>query len=486
MHPFKVQNKVFNSIIKKGRMTVFGKEHNFQKIKTYNSFKKQIPIRSYEKLYPYIYKSMQGKKNILWPGKVKWYAKSSGTTNSASKYIPITNDSLKECHFKAGKDMLSLYANNFPNYNLYNGKGIMLGGSISNSKSMYNTGDLSAILLKHFPFWVSYHRVPDLKTALMSNWEKKIELIADQAINENITNLTGVPSWMLLVLKKIMEKTKAQNLLDVWPNLELYMHGGVNFSPYQKIYTELIPTSKMNYMEGYNASEGFFAIQDKKNSDGMLLMLDYGIFYEFIALEEYKKGSIQTITLEDIELYKNYVIIISTNAGLWRYEIGDVVQFTSNHPYRLKVTGRTKHFINAFGEELIIENTDSALLTACNYCNCIINDYTVAPIFISKNSGGHQWFIEFKKKPKDIELFTTILDNELQNKNSDYKTKRENNLILKKPEIISLINNEFYIWLKESNKLGGQNKIPRLSNDRKLADHLLKINSKFSTKTKPI
>lgn len=475
-HPIKVQKDVFDFLIKNGRKTIFGKEHNFKQIKDYSSFKKNIPIRSYEEISPYIQKSLKGSNNILWPGKAEWFAKSSGTTNNKSKYITITKDSLYDCHFKGGKDMLSLYQNNFPNTDIYNGKGLMLGGALAKDKpGKYKIGDLSAILLDEFPFWVNYHRVPDIETALMSNWEEKIERIAQQAVNENITNLTGIPSWMLLLLKRVLKISGKKNILQVWPNLELYMHGGVNFEPYRDQFETLIPSKKMNYLEGYNASEGFLAIQDKSESEGLLLMLNYGIYFEFIPMRKFNKGKMETISLRDVIIEEDYALVISTNGGLWRYLIGDVIQFTTLHPYRIKITGRTKSCINTFGEELMVHNTDKALLKSCKKFNCSVKDYTVAPIFIDGKSGGHQWFIEFNKNPINTDKFIQQVDKELKKLNSDYETKREKDLILKLPELVLIDNNQFYKWLKRNNRLGGQYKIPRLSEKREMAETLLSI-----------
>jgi len=475
-NPIKTQEKVFNQLISKGRKTAFGEEHQFNTITKYSHFKKNIPIRTYEEFSVFIERARKGEQNVLWPGKIKWFAKSSGTTNAQSKFIPITQESLKNCHFKGGKDMLSFYGNNFSNLDVYNGKGLMLGGSLKKSSTgNYKDGDLSAILLDEFPFWVNYHRMPDIDTALMEDWEDKLELIAKQALRANITNLTGVPSWMLILLKRILAISGKKNISEVWPNLELYMHGGVNFEPYKAQFKTLIPSEKMNYLEGYNASEGFIGIQDKSPSEGLLLMLDYGIFYEFIAMEKFKKGIQEAIPLKDVQLNTDYALVISTNGGLWRYLIGDVIRFTSLYPFRIKIIGRTKSFLNAFGEELVVENTDSALLTACNKYNASIKDYTVAPIFIDANSGGHQWFIEFTKPPKDISLFKQEIDNKLKVLNSDYAAKRTKNLILKLPEITLIQNNEFYKWLKQNNRLGGQYKVPRLSNDRKIAEEIIAL-----------
>ena len=483
-NPIQVQESVFNYLIKKGIKTKFGEDHQFEKITNYITFKNQIPIRTYEDFDHYITKIRKGGEDILWPGKINWFAKSSGTTNNKSKFIPVTKESLEDCHFKAGKDMLSIYENNFPKINIYNGKGIMLGGSMTKSKKRkFKDGDLSAILLDEFPFWVNYHRVPDINTALMKEWDEKLDKIAKQAINENITNLTGVPSWMLILLKRILQLSGKNNILELWPNLELYMHGGVNFEPYRQQFEEIIPSDKMNYLEGYNASEGFFGVQDKNPSEGILLMLDYGIFYEFIPMYKYRNGKTDAINLSEVELNRDYALIITTNGGLWRYVIGDVIKFTSLFPFRIKITGRTESYVNAFGEELMVHNTDTAISNTCKQFKCSIIDYTVAPIFITKKSGGHQWFIEFANKPRNLNLFMKEIDWQIQQLNSDYEAKRNNNLILREPELVVIENNEFYIWLKNNRKLGGQNKIPRLSNNREIAEKILYIKKKFSTKT---
>ncbi len=481
--PIKYQNNIFKFLIKKGIKTKFGQEHNFNNITSYIKFKKQIPIRTYEELSKYILDAKKGKKNILWPGKVNWFAKSSGTTNSKSKFIPITKESLKDCHLKAGKDMLSLYENNFPTTNIYNGKGIMLGGSIEKSKDgNYKEGDLSAILLDEFPFWVSYHRVPDIKTATMKECDEKLEKIAKQAINENITNLTGVPSWMLILLKKILQLSGKKNISELWPNLELYMHGGVNFEPYKQHFKKLIPSNKMNYLEGYNASEGFFAIQDKNPSKGMLLLLNCGIFYEFLEMKKFNRGEKDAIDISKVRLNKRYALIITTNGGLWRYLIGDIIEFTCLTPFRIKVVGRTKSYINTFGEELMVHNTDTAIKISCKKHNCSITDYTVAPILNNQKSGTHQWFIEFITKPKKLNLFMQEIDDQIKKLNSDYEAKRYNNLVLGFPELVVIENNEFYLWLKENNKLGGQHKIPRLTEKRDIAERILFFKRSFQQK----
>lgn len=475
-YPHDVQKDVLSNLIDIGKHTLFGKEHFFDSIESYADFVDRVPIRTYEELFPYIEQTRKGEESILWPTKVNWFAKSSGTTNAQSKYIPVSKESLEECYFKAGKDMLSFYCNNFPNTQIFDGKGLMLGGSLQKN-GMYDfiEGDISAILIDNFPFWVNIHRTPDLKTALLDDWEEKLKRIINQGINSNVTSLTGVPSWMLVLLNKIIKKTGVDDITEIWPNLELYMHGGINFSPYRKQFEQLIPSKNMNYLEAYNASEGFFGIQDQSSSSDLLLMLDYGIFYEFIPLEKLKQGEQETITLAEVVLNKDYALVITTNAGLWRYLIGDVIRFSSTHPYRLKIVGRTKSFINAFGEELMVDNSNIAIKTACEKTKAEVTDYTVAPIYLSKDAGAHQWLIEFNKPADDITEFCKHLDTKLKELNSDYQAKRTDNLILKEPEIVILKSGSFYKWLSSKDRLGGQYKVPRLSNDRKLADEILAL-----------
>jgi len=474
-YPFGVQNELLLKLLKKAENTEFGKEHDFLSIKSYDDFCRNVPIKTYEEFFPYIQKLRNGQENVLWPGKVKWFAKSSGTTNAESKFIPFTEDALNDCHYKAGKDMLAIYCSNNPETTVFDGKGLMLGGS-QNTNQNYVDGDLSAILLDNFPFWVNMHRTPDLETALLPKWEEKLEKIAGQSITENVTNLTGAPSWMLIILNKILEKTGSKNILEVWPNLELYMHGGMNFSPYKEQFEKIIPNKKMNYLECYNASEGYFAIQDQTTSNEMLLMLDYGIFYEFIAMEDFNNGKRNAVCLKKVELSKTYAIVITTNAGLWRYLIGDTIKFTSLNPFRIKIIGRTKSFINAFGEELVIENAEQAIVHALKIGNATIKEFTAAPFYIDgNNSGAHQWLIEFEKEPDNLDKFVKDLDNFLQETNSDYKAKRTNDLILQIPKVETLKKNTFYKWLEKKGKLGGQNKVPRLSNDRKIVEEILAL-----------
>lgn len=459
--------------------TKIGREHKFDSITSYKAFAERIPIVTYEELEPLIERTRRGEQNIFWPTAIKWFAKSSGTTNAKSKFIPVSAEALEDCHYKSGKDLLCLYLNNNENSQLFTGKSLRLGGS----KELYEDngtffGDLSAILIDNMPFWAELSSTPSSRVSLMSEWETKMNAIIQESIQENVTSLAGVPSWMLVLLNKVLEETGKDNLFEVWENLEVYFHGGVSFNPYLEQYHNLLPKGNFNYYEIYNASEGFFAIQDRNNADDLLLMLDYGIFYEFIPMESYGNPDQKVIPLWEVEKNQNYAIIITTNSGLWRYSIGDTIRFTSTNPYRIKVTGRTKHHINAFGEELIIENAEEALKNSCQKTGAEIMDYTAAPIFMSQNEkGAHEWIIEFRKTPEEIQYFTEVLDNALKSLNSDYEAKRYNNMTLKMPKVHIARRNLFYDWLKSKGKLGGQHKIPRLSNERIYVDELLEMNS---------
>ena len=477
-YPIDVQNELFVNLINTAKNTEWGKRYDYQSIKSYADYTQRVPLQSYESLKDQIIRIKQGEQNILWPSEIKWFAKSSGTTSGKSKFIPVSKESLVDCHYKGGKDLLAIYHNNHPTTKLIKGKVLVVGGSTEVNSFSNNSyyGDLSSIIMKNFPMWVEQRRVPKLSIALMNDWEKKIEKMAHATVNEDVSNISGVPSWTLILLRRILEIYGKNNILEIWPNLELYMHGGVNFSPYKEQFKKLIPNNQMNYYENYNASEGFFGLQDQSKVEELLLMLDYGVFYEFIEKNELEKTSAKTITLADVQLNKNYAMVISTNAGLWRYVIGDTVEFTSINPFRIKVTGRINHFINAFGEELIIENAERALSKACATTDSVIKEFTVAPVFFEKRKKGkHQWLIEFEKSPENIEYFSEILDNELKQLNSDYETKRINNMVLEKPQINELSPGTFYKWMKTRDKLGGQHKIPRLSNDRKYVDDLLKM-----------
>ena len=473
-YPLEVQNEVLISLLKNAKNTEFGIKYNFNSINNYSSFSKNIPITDYESFFKYIERSIKGESNIFWSSPIKWYAQSSGTTNSKSKFIPVSKESLEECHYKAGKDVLCLYVNNNEDSNLFSGKSLRLGGSKKlYENNNYYFGDLSAILIDNLPLWAELLSAPSNEISLMDKWDEKIKAIINSTLNENITSLAGVPSWMLILLNKILEDRNERTIKDIWKNLEVYFHGGVNFNPYINQFKSVLGED-VRFYETYNASEGFFAIQDRNGSDDMLLMLDYGIYFEFEILN---KLNHEIINLSKVKLDTNYAIIISTNAGLWRYKIGDTIKFTSLNPFRIKITGRTKSFINAFGEELIIENAENALNKTLLKHKSRIVEYTVAPSFISKkNSGYHQWLIEFEKKPLNISKFCEDLDSNLQELNSDYKSKRFKDITMKSLEIIIAKEKLFFDWLRLKNKLGGQNKIPRLSNDRVIIEELIKLN----------
>ena len=476
-YPIDVQEELLLKLVATAKRTEFGEEHHFSSIKNYKDFTNKVPIQRYESIEPLIERCRKGEQNLFWPTPIKWFAKSSGTTNAKSKFIPVSDEALEYCHMKAGKDMLCLYINNNEETQLFTGKGLKLGGSSGIYKDNNSSfGDLSAIITENLPFWVDYSSAPSQEVALMAEWETKMEAIIDETIHENITSLIGVPSWMLVLLNRVLERTGKVNILEVWPNLEVYFHGAVNFNPYREQYKKLIPKKDFQYYETYNASEGFFAIQDKNGSKELLLMLDYGIFYEFIPMTEFKGESSKTISLSEVKKDIDYALIITTNSGLWRYLIGDTIRFTSLDPYRIKITGRTKHHINVFGEELIIENAEDALRLACEKTSASIKEYTVGPIFMEgKKNGGHQWVIEFENAPKSMDYFTEILDNALKSINSDYEAKRYNSMALAMPKIHVAKEGLFYDWLKKKGKLGGQHKIPRLSNSRDFVEELLEL-----------
>lgn len=476
-YPSDVQMEVMQHLVDFSKDTMVGKKYHFDDIEKYEDFANRVPIVNYEGIADLIERSRRGEQNLFWPTAIKWFAKSSGTTNAKSKFIPVSTEALEDCHYKSSKDLLCLYLNNNENSQLFRGKSLRLGGS----KKLYEDngtffGDLSAILIDNMPLWAEYSSTPSNKVSLMSEWEPKLKAIIDESIQENVTSLAGVPSWMLVLLNDVLEQTGKNHLFEIWENLEVYFHGGVSFAPYQDQYKKLLPRKNFNYYETYNASEGFFGIQDRNHSQDLLLMLDYGIFYEFIPMDIYGKEE-KAIPLWEVEMGVNYAIVITTNAGLWRYKIGDTVRFTSINPYRIKITGRTKHFINAFGEELIIENAEEALNRICHKTDAQIMDYTAAPIFMNgSEKGAHEWIIEFRKPPKDVAYFTEFLDNALKSLNSDYEAKRYNNTTLRMPTVHVARQNLFHDWLKSKNKLGGQHKIPRLSNERAYIEELLQMN----------
>ncbi|WP_347159941.1 GH3 auxin-responsive promoter family protein [Pontibacter chitinilyticus] len=479
-YPNEVQEELFQNLITTAKGTEWGKQYGYSDDLSVREFKERVPVSTYEDMYPLIERVILGEQNLLWPSKVEWFAKSSGTTNARSKYIPVSPESLEDCHYKGGKDMLSIYVNLYPETKLFSGKGLSIGGSHHPSElnAKMSCGDVSAVIMQNLPIWAEAMRTPPLKVALMDKWEEKIEKMVEVTVPENVTSLSGVPTWTYVLLKRILEVTGKSNILEVWPNLELFTHGAVAFGPYRALFQDLIPSDKMKYLEVYNASEGFFGIQDQVGTeDEMLLMLDYGVYYEFIPIDQFDEEEPTTLTLDEVELGKNYALVISTNAGLWRYKIGDTVRFTSLSPYRIKISGRTKHFINAFGEEVIVENAEEAVTQACRATNAVISNFTAAPIYIeSGRRGGHEWLIEFEKKPDSLQRFTQVLDNSLREINSDYDAKRQNDIALQEPKVHAAPKGTFMNWLRHKGKLGGQHKVPRLSNSREYLEEIMEVN----------
>jgi hypothetical protein len=474
-YPFETQQETLYQLLAKAASTEWGKKHDYSSITSIKDYQSRFPVQTYEDIIPYVERLRKGEANLLWPGEIKWFAKSSGTTSTKSKFIPMSCESLEDCHYRAGKDILVIYTMQRPGTRIFYGKSLTLGGSHKinqfSNDSLY--GDLSAILIENAPFWVEIIRTPKQKIALMEDFEKKLELITKSTVNENVTNISGVPSWYLVLIKQILAYTGKSNLLDVWPNLEVFFHGGISFTPYREQFKKLINGDQMNYMETYNASEGFFGIQDDPGRSDMLLMLDYGIFYEFIPADKINSDSPPVYTIGEVEKGVNYAIVISTNGGLWRYMMGDTVVFTCLDPYRFRISGRTKHFINVFGEEVIIDNADKAIESACKATSAVITEYTAGPVFMSTSSkGSHEWIIEFEKEPSDFNQFIEILDSALQSVNSDYEAKRYKDLNLVKPVARSVPKGTFNKWLKAKNKFGGQNKVPRLSNTREYIEDL--------------
>jgi hypothetical protein len=478
-HPHEVQEKCLKTLLYQAKDTEWGRRYDYRTIHDIDAFRERVPVSDYNTLKSFITRIRQGEQNILWPTAIRWYARSSGTTSDKSKYIPVSEASLKECHYRGGKDMLALYFLNHPESRMFDGKGVAMTGSLRMTKTattLLYDGDLSAIIVQNLPRWAEFVRLPGRHIALMEDWEVKIDKMAKRTVKRNITNLLGVPSWTLLFLKKILEKTGRSNILEVWPRMEVFFHGGVNFNPYREQFRQIIPSDRMTYFETYNASEGFFGIQDQKDSDELLLMLDYGIYYEFLPMSQVDHDHPKALTLSEVKKNVNYAMVISTNAGLWRYLIGDTIRFTSLAPYRIQISGRTKNFINAVGEEVIVDNVERALTMACQRCNASVNEYTGAPIYFNDNqNAAHEWLIEFNEPPADLEVFTGIFDTALQSLNSDYEAKRHQDMILRKPVIHEMPPGTFYKWLKKKGKLGGQNKVPRLSNDRAFVEEIMAL-----------
>ncbi len=474
-----IQWTQLKGLLRQAAATEWGERYRFKDIRSYREYAEQVPLQTYEDLKPFIGRMINGEKNVLWPFAVKWYAKSSGTTNDKSKFIPVTKDNLKKAHYQGGFDTLALYFKNYPDSRFLFRKSLVLGGSHSpsplNKKSHY--GDLSAVMLQKLNPLVDLVRVPSKKIILMGEWESKLQAIVEHVWNKDVSNLAGIPSWMLTLIRRVLEKTGKESLLEVWPNLEVFFHGGISFEPYREQYRTLIPSERMHYMETYNASEGFFGIQDDPKDQSMLLMIDYQTFYEFIPMKELGEEHPTVLPLEAVEPGVNYVMLISTSGGLWRYQIGDTIRFTSCFPHKFVITGRTKSFINAFGEELMVDNADKGISEACSQTGAKVKEYTVAPLFLlDRAKGRHQWLIEFEVFPSSLEEFATVLDQALQRLNSDYEAKRYKEISLQPLELIPARNGVFYEWLEQRGKLGGQHKIPRLNNDRTILDELLSMN----------
>jgi hypothetical protein len=475
--PVGTQRHVLQHLVTSAQYTEFGRKHGFNKTFTTRAFKQAVPISDYDTLKPYIERMMAGEENILWNTPVEWFAKSSGTTSDRSKFIPISQESLDENHFQGSKDAITLYYKNFPESDLLTGKGLVIGGShqVGQLSENIQYGDLSAVLMENTPFWGHWIRTPQLSIALMDDWETKIEALAQSTMQENVTSVSGVPTWTLVLFKRILELTGKQTIKEVWPNLELYFHGGVSFVPYREQF-ERIVGGPINYLDIYNASEGFFSVQIHPDEDGMLLMLNHGIFYEFMPVEEHGNEQPKTVGLKDVVVSKNYAPVISTTGGLWRYLLGDTIQFTSVFPFRIKVSGRLKHYINAFGEEVIVDNSDKAIATACERTGAIVSDYTAAPVYFGEhNNGAHEWLVEFEKAPEFLPQFIYELDTALRSINSDYDAKRHKDIALSLPLLKPLPTGTFCKWLRHKGKLGGQHKVPRLSNDRKYVEEILEM-----------
>ena len=475
-----LQRNVLRQLLSKSCSTEWGSAHGYAKDLSYENFVRQTPLNTYEELKGFIDRMRHGEKDVLWPGRVKWYAKSSGTTNDKSKFIPVSTDALHDTHYAGGKDAVVWYLRNNPKSKIFDGKALILGGSHAPNYNLSDSlvGDLSAILIENINPLVNLVRVPKKSTALLSDFEIKRERIAMEAMKQNVTNLSGVPSWMLSVLTRVMELSGKQYLNEVWPNLEMFFHGGVAFTPYRNQYQRLITSPQMHYMETYNASEGFFGLQDDPSDVAMSLMIDYGVFYEFIPMDEFENETPTVLPLWEVETGRNYAMVISTSSGLWRYIIGDMIRFTEVNPYKFIITGRTKSFINAFGEELIVDNAEKGLAEACRQTGAEVLEYTAAPVFMDNNGKcRHQWVVEFSREPESISEFARILDENLQQINSDYEAKRYKNITLQPLELIKARSSVFNDWLKQKGKLGGQHKVPRLCNNREIIEQILELNS---------
>ncbi len=477
-NPHEAQLEVFHRLVSAARYTEWGRQHGYAEISSPEKFRQRVPLQEYTQVKPFVDRMRAGEQNLLWPTDIKWFAKSSGTTNATSKFIPVSREALEDCHYKGGKDLIAVHYSHRPDSRLYQGMNMVVGGSstIEQLRADAYSGDLSAIIIRNLPIWVEMRRTPVIETALMENWEEKIERMARETMREDVRSIAGVPSWTLIILRRILELTGRDHMLEVWPNLELFMHGGVSFRPYREQFATMFPAAGMNYLESYNASEGFFGITDERGANDLLLMLDYGIFFEFLPVEEIGRDQPTTKWLHEVEEGRQYAIVISTNAGLWRYLPGDTVRFTSIAPYRIQVSGRTRSYINAFGEELIVENADRGIEAACAATGALVTEYTAGPIYLEgSNAGGHEWLIEFEREPEDLDHFVHVLDRAMRELNSDYDAKRHGDIALRAPRVHAMGPGTFFRWMKERGKLGGQNKVPRLSNDREWLDQLLPL-----------
>ena len=475
-HPVETQERLLKNLLEQSSSTEWGKLNGYKDITSKEQFAQQMPVSTYEKFYPWIERCLKGEQQILWHSDIHWFSKSSGTTNAKSKFIPVSKESLKDCHYKGGKDLLTLYFDNVPDSKLFQGKSLAVGGSCSPNPHINDSqiGDISAVIMANLPTWAQYARTPSIKTALMNEWEAKIDRLADECSKENVSNLSGVPTWAVLLLEYMLDKSGKDNMLEIWPNFECFFHGAVSFHPYKSVFQKFFPSEHVHFMETYNASEGFFGVQDDLSRDDLLLYLDHGIYYEFIPIDEIDAEYPKTITLDQVQLHESYALVISTNSGLWRYNVGDVVRFTSIVPYRIKITGRTKHYINVFGEELVIENAEMAIAKACEQTNAVLANFTAGPIYFNEeNKGGHEWIIEFETEPADKNQFTILLDQFLKELNSDYEAKRYKDMALLLPTVHYVPEGTFYKWLKLKGKLGGQHKVPRLSNTREHLEEIL-------------
>jgi hypothetical protein len=476
--PEATQRRVLEMLLSRGRTTRYGHEYRFGRIRNYEDYRRQVPIVTYEELFPYIERALRGEAHVLWPGKVQWFAKSSGTTNDRSKFIPLTPESLNLSHYKAGRDLLGTYLVNNPDSQLFAAKNLSVGGSheLGTYGGRARTGDLSAVLIENMPALYESFRSPSKAVALMGDWEQKMDAMAHQTMAQRISSVSGVPTWTQVLCERILELSGKQNMNEVWPSLELFFHGGVSFAPYRERFRALMPAPNMSFMEVYNASEGFIAMQNDPKRCDLLMMLDHGIFYEFLPLDEDGSTGKEAVPLEGVVPGRTYALVISTVSGLWRYQIGDTVRITETQPFKLVISGRTKHYINAFGEELMIDNADAAIAEACLQTGALVRDYTAGPIYLSaKGSGAHEWIIEFQQEPADRAYFARVMDDTLRRVNSDYDAKRSHDFILAAPKLHYAEAGTFYEWMRLRGKLGGQNKVPRLSNDRSYLEGLFEV-----------